>query len=105
MQTRADRWLDRQPLWLYAAIAYAAGFGIWTASVYVGAWTSGGTRSGDGGFDHGPFSFSHALIFAAMLMVILIGARWRRQGRKAIFWVLALAAIVGGGFLMAVTPA
>ena len=105
MRTKADRWLAHQPLWLYAAIAFAVGFGIWAAAVYAGAWASGGVRAGDGGFDHGTFSFSHALIVAAMLMVLFVGVRWRQQGRNYIFWVLGLAAIVVGGLLVAVTPA
>ena len=105
VQTRVDRWLALQPLWRYVTIAYVSGFALCTAAVYVAAWGSGGIRAGDAGFPHGTFSFSFALISAAMWTVIWVGFRWRRQGRKAIFWVLLLAAIVVGGFLTAVTPA
>ena len=92
-------------MWAYAAIAYAAGFGIWTVSVYVAAWANGGITTGDAGFPHGRFSYLHALIFAAMFTVILIGARLRQQGRRAIFWVLGLAALLAGVFLVAGTSA
>ena len=90
VQTKADRWLDHQPLWLYSAIMFAAAFGIWTASTYIAARLSGGIRAGDAGFTHGhgTFSFTAAFISATMWTVIWIGVRWLRRGRKAIAWVL-----------------
>jgi hypothetical protein len=105
VRTKVDGWLAAQPLWRYAVIAYVFGFAVSTMAVYVAAWGTGGMRAGDAGFPHGTFSFSFALIVAAMWTVMLVGLRWRRQGQKAIFWVLLLAALVGGPFLAAVTPA
>jgi hypothetical protein len=105
VQAKVDRWLALQPLWRYTAIGYVFGFAAWTVAVYVAAWWSGGISAGDAGFPRGAFSFSHALIVAAMWTVTGVSLRWRQRGRKAIFWALLLAALVGGPLLVAVTPA
>ena len=75
--------------------------------MYLAAWTTGGLRAGDAGFPHGTFSYSHALIIAAMWTAISVGYRWRQrtqQSRKGIMPVLWLVVLVVGEILLAVTP-
>jgi hypothetical protein len=103
--TKTDRWLYGQPLWLYVAIVYAAGFGLWAAVVYSAAWASGGIHAGEMGFSHGTFSLSSALIVAGEWMTVLVGVRWRQQGQKTVGWLVSLAAVVAGAFLLFVAPA
>jgi len=100
VQTGTGRWADRQPLWLYVTIRFAAVFVVWTAWAYLAASLTGAAYVG---FDHGRFSFYQALAVAAVWTAAGVGSRWRRQGRKAIFWLpLFPVTLAGGLFLMAV---
>jgi hypothetical protein len=108
VRKKLNRWLDRQPLWLFIPISYTACFVTYTVWVYGIAWVTGGPLAGHLGFPlpRGTFSYSLALSISAMWTVILAGYRWRRKtqrGGKAFIPMLWLAALVVVVFLLAVT--
>jgi hypothetical protein len=108
VRKKLNPWLDRQPLWVFVLISYAACFVTYTAWVYVLAWATGGVRAGDLGFPlpQGAFSYSLALSTSAMGTVLLAGYRWRRltqRGGKAFTPMLLLAALGVFVLLLVVT--
>jgi hypothetical protein len=75
-------WLNRQPLWLYAIIVYAAGFGGWTGAVYLDAWRIE-RQAGHAALPQGQFSVLDPLINGAVLMVLVVSMEWQRRARQA----------------------
>jgi hypothetical protein len=75
-------WLSRRPLWLYAIIVYAAGFGGWTGAVYLDAWRIE-RQAGHDALPHGQFSVLDPLINGAVLMVLVVGMERQRRARQS----------------------